>query len=64
MEKFERVCSELNEALKREQTAQQILTEQSQQLQELTLRLDFSDTQGVQSQQTLTEAMTVSCSTC
>ncbi|XP_076465696.1 coiled-coil domain-containing protein 171-like isoform X2 [Babylonia areolata] len=58
MDKFERVCEELNEALQREQTAQQILQEQSRQLQELTARLDLSDTQGVQNQQTLSEAMT------
>ncbi|XP_025077162.1 coiled-coil domain-containing protein 171-like isoform X2 [Pomacea canaliculata] len=57
MDKFEKVCNELNEALKREQTAQQILNEQSKQLQELTLRLDLCDTQGVQRQQTLSEAM-------
>ena len=60
MEKFERVCVELNEALKREQMAQQLLNEQSRQLQELTMRLDLSDTQGAQRQQTLAEAMTVS----
>lgn len=59
MDKFEKVCNELNEALKREQTAQQILNEQSKQLQELTLRLDLCDTQGVQRQQTLSEAMIV-----
>ncbi|KAK7484591.1 hypothetical protein BaRGS_00024223 [Batillaria attramentaria] len=58
MDKFERVCMELNDALQREKTAQQILNEQSQQLQELTLRLDFSDTQGAHQQQTLSEAMT------
>lgn len=61
LDKFEHVCAELNEALKREHTAQQILNEQSQQLQELTMRLDFSDTEGAQKQQTLAEAMTVSC---
>ena len=60
MDKFERVCAELNDALKREQVAQQILNEQSRQLQELTMRLDLSDTQGAQKQQTLSEAMTVS----
>lgn len=60
MDKFERVCGELNDALKREQMAQQLLNEQSQQLRELTMRLDLSDTQGAQKQQTLSEAMTVS----
>ncbi|KAL8625440.1 hypothetical protein ACOMHN_018585 [Nucella lapillus] len=57
MDKFERVCEELSEALKREQTAQHLLTEQSRQLHELTTRLDHSDTQGAQKQQTLSEAM-------
>lgn len=61
MDKFERVCNELNDALKREQVAQQLLTDQSQQLQELTMRLEFTDTQGAQQLQTLSEAMNVSC---
>ncbi|XP_048259658.1 coiled-coil domain-containing protein 171-like isoform X3 [Haliotis rufescens] len=57
MEKFERVCQELNSALRREQQAQHLLQEQSQQLEELSVRLDLCATQGMDKEVTLTEAV-------
>lgn len=53
MSKFERVCVELSSALRREQKAQQLLQEQSQQLTELTARLDLCASEGLHKQSTL-----------
>ena len=39
--RFDEMCKELNRALQREQEAQQLLNEQSQQIRELGLRLDL-----------------------
>ena len=59
MDKFESVCEELNNALRREQQAQHLLVEQSRQLEELTLRLDVYTTEGMEKEQTLSEAVHV-----
>ncbi|XP_005092062.1 coiled-coil domain-containing protein 171 isoform X2 [Aplysia californica] len=56
MSKFERVCVELSSALRREQKAQQLLQEQSQQLSELTSRLDLCASEGVHKQSNLVQA--------
>ena len=60
IDKFESVCQELNSALQREQQAQQLLVEQSRQLEEITLRLDLYTTEGMEKEQTLSEAVHVS----
>lgn len=60
MDKFESVCHELNNALRREQQAQQLLIEQGRQLEEVTMRLDLYTTEGMEKEQTLTEAVHVS----
>ena len=60
IEKFESVCHELNNALRREQQAQQLLIEQGRQLEEITMRLDLYTTEGMEKEQTLTEAVHVS----
>lgn len=57
IDKFESVCQELNNALQREQQAQQLLVEQSRQLEEITLRLDLYTTEGMEKEQTLSEAV-------
>lgn len=57
IEKFESVCHELNNALRREQQAQQLLIEQGRQLEEITMRLDLYTTEGMEKEQTLTEAV-------
>ncbi|XP_060080102.1 coiled-coil domain-containing protein 171-like [Ylistrum balloti] len=57
MDKFESVCLELNNALRREQQAQQLLLEQGRQLEELTLRLDLYTTEGMEKEQILTSAV-------
>ncbi|CAC5379399.1 unnamed protein product [Mytilus coruscus] len=57
MDKFESVCHELNNALRREQQAQQLLIEQGRQLEEVTMRLDLYTTEGMEKEQTLTEAV-------
>ncbi|XP_022332700.2 coiled-coil domain-containing protein 171-like isoform X2 [Crassostrea virginica] len=57
IDKFESVCQELNSALQREQQAQQLLVEQSRQLEEITLRLDLYTTEGMEKEQTLSEAV-------
>ena len=58
--KFERVCIELSSALRREQKAQQLLQEQSQQLTELTTRLDLCASEGLQKQSSLLQTQEVS----
>lgn len=60
MEKFESVCHELNNALRREQQAQQLLIEQGRQLEEVSMRLDLYTSEGMEKEQTLTEAVHVS----
>ena len=59
LEKFENVCIELNNALRREEQAQNLLHEQSKQLEELSLRMDIYSTEGVEKEQTLSEAIQV-----
>ena len=57
--RFEEVCAELSSALDREQQAQQLLNEQSQQLHELGLRLDAQLSQGGHNERGLAEALQV-----
>ncbi|XP_052797056.1 coiled-coil domain-containing protein 171-like isoform X2 [Mya arenaria] len=57
MEKFESVCVELNNALKREEQAQQLLQEQSRQMEELSSRLDIFSSEGMEKEHTLSEAI-------
>ncbi|RUS86455.1 hypothetical protein EGW08_005770 [Elysia chlorotica] len=55
MSKFERVCMELSSALRREQKAQLLLQEQSNQLMELTSRLDLCASDGVHKENDLVQ---------
>ena len=55
--RFEHVCEELNNALKREQQAQALLNEQTTQMQEMGARLDLHSTQGEEKDATLGEAI-------
>ncbi|KAK3801916.1 hypothetical protein RRG08_028383 [Elysia crispata] len=55
MSKFERVCMELSSALRREQKAQLLLQEQSNQLMELTSRLDVCASDGVHKENNLVQ---------
>ncbi|XP_052280653.1 coiled-coil domain-containing protein 171-like isoform X2 [Dreissena polymorpha] len=57
MDKFESVCMELNNALKREEQAQQLLQEQSRQMEDLSSRMDIFSSEGIEKEQTLTEAI-------
>lgn len=57
IEKFESICVELNNALRREEQAQQLLNEQSKQLEELSARLDIFSSEGMEKEQTLSEAI-------
>ena len=59
LEKFENVCIELNNALRREEQAQNLLHEQSKQLEELSLRMELFSTEGFEKEQTLSEAIQV-----
>jgi len=59
LEKFENVCVELNSALRREEQAQQLLQEQGRQLEELSTRMDVFSTEGMEKEQTLSEAIQV-----
>ena len=59
LEKFENVCIELNNALHREEQAQNLLHEQSKQLEELSLRMELFSTEGFEKEQTLSEAIQV-----
>ncbi|OCU00934.1 coiled-coil domain-containing protein 171 isoform X2 [Xenopus laevis] len=56
-EKFKNLCEELKNALLREQQAQLLLQEQSQQLQELSYRIELHSTEEAEKDQTLTEAV-------
>lgn len=58
--RFENVCEELNNALKREQQAQALLNEQTAQMQEMGARLDLHNAQGEEKDATLDEAIKVS----
>ena len=60
MSKFERVCMELSSALRREQKAQLLLQEQSNQLMELTSRLDLCASDGVHKDNDLVQVQEVS----
>ena len=59
MGKFESVCIELNNALKREEQAQSLLHEQSRQMEELSARMDIFSSEGMEKEQTLSEAIQV-----
>lgn len=60
LEKFNSVCQELDSALKREQQAQGLLNEQSQQLQGLSRQLDVYASDGAEKDHTLSQAVQVS----
>lgn len=57
--RFENVCEELNNALKREQQAQALLHEQTAQMQEMGERLELHANQGEEKDVTLAEAVKV-----
>ena len=57
--RFENVCEELNNALKREQQAQALLNEQTTQMQEMGERLELHANQGEEKDVTLAEAVKV-----
>ncbi|XP_053405701.1 coiled-coil domain-containing protein 171-like isoform X2 [Mercenaria mercenaria] len=57
IEKFESVCNELNNALRREEQAQNLLQEQARQLEELSARMDIFSSEGMEKEQTLSEAI-------
>lgn len=57
--RFENVCEELNNALKREQQAQALLNEQTAQMQEMGERLELHANQGEEKDVTLAEAVKV-----
>lgn len=59
IEKFESVCIELNNALGREEQAQNLLQEQAKQLEELSARMDIFSSEGMEKEQTLSEAIQV-----
>ena len=59
MARFENVCEELNNALKREQQAQALLNEQTAQMQEMGERLELHANQGEEKDVTLAEAVKV-----
>lgn len=59
MARFENVCEELNNALKREQQAQALLNEQTAQMQEMGERLELHANQGEEKDGTLAEAVKV-----
>lgn len=62
--RFENVCEELNNALKREQQAQGLLHEQTAQMQEMGERLELHANQGEEKDVTLAEAVKVAISDC
>ncbi|KAJ8029808.1 hypothetical protein HOLleu_29301 [Holothuria leucospilota] len=55
-EKFDSVCEELTKALRREEEAQRFLNEQSDQLEELNLKLNVQTTDDLEKQRTIAEA--------
>ncbi|XP_074650788.1 coiled-coil domain-containing protein 171-like [Tubulanus polymorphus] len=57
MERFEQVCLELNATLKREQIAQEILSEQNKQIQEMSDKLDVMTDDDSRRNTALTDAM-------
>ena len=62
MARFENVCEELNNALRREQQAQALLNEQTTQMQEMGERLELHANQGEEKDVTLAEAVKVQTS--
>ena len=58
--KFEGVCQELSNALQREHQAQQLLNEQSAQLEELSMRLNMHTAEEMEKNATISEAVKVS----
>lgn len=61
MARFDSVCEELNNALKREQQAQALLHEQTAQMQEMGERLELHANQDEEKDVTLAEAVKVLC---
>ena len=61
-EKFDSICQELSKALSREQQAQELLNEQSSQLEELGMRLNLYTTEEIEKDATITEAVKVKIS--
>ncbi|XP_072051305.1 coiled-coil domain-containing protein 171-like [Amphiura filiformis] len=55
--KFESVCQELSNALQREHQAQQLLNEQSTQLEELSMRLNMHTAEEMERNSTISEAV-------
>ncbi|KAL5005297.1 hypothetical protein ScPMuIL_018753 [Solemya velum] len=55
--KFDSVCQELNNALQREQQAQELLNEQGRQLEEITMKLAYYSNQEMEKDHTLTETV-------
>ena len=53
------MCDELNNALHREQQAQQLLNEQTVQMQDLSARIELHANQGEEKDATLSEAVKV-----
>ena len=58
-QKFDSVCQELGKALSRERQAQELLNEQSRQLEELGMRLNLYTTEELEKDVTITEAVKV-----
>ncbi|XP_002730890.2 coiled-coil domain-containing protein 171-like [Saccoglossus kowalevskii] len=56
-ERFDTICQELSNALQREQQAQELLNEQSSQLEELSLRLNELTTEDLERNVTINEAV-------
>ncbi|PIK61148.1 putative coiled-coil domain-containing protein [Apostichopus japonicus] len=55
--KFDSICDELARALKREEEAQTVLNQQSDQLEELNLRLNVQTTNEIEKERTIAEAV-------
>lgn len=62
--RFEGVCQELSNALQREHQAQQLLNEQSAQLEELSMRLNMHTAEEMEKNATISEAVKVSKGIC
>ncbi|XP_077989026.1 coiled-coil domain-containing protein 171-like isoform X2 [Glandiceps talaboti] len=57
VERFDSICQELNNALQREQQAQELLKEQSNQLEELSMRLNVNTSEELERNATISEAV-------
>ncbi|XP_071952088.1 coiled-coil domain-containing protein 171-like [Antedon mediterranea] len=56
-ERFEKVCHELSCALQREEKAQEILNEQSKQMEEMSMRLNIQTSKEIERNSTISEAV-------